>query len=316
MAVACAAGLLCVAGPAAAQTELANECCLILLRPTGARALSLGDAVSAIPAADALFANPALIGPLTDDQFLIHNANTSIEDSNAFTLLLATDVGSFALSYALHDYGETDNTDENGLVVGSSALSEHALLATYGTVLGGGLSAGLSYKLFHYRQDCRGFCGTEAFAATTHMLDAGARWAPPFLEGLQLGAAILNVGFPLQVINDAQASPPPARLRVGAAYEVLQHTHLDSIADFLVSVDIIENIHTPARPLFNIGAEFSIDRTLYVRAGYGSGAEAAGGPGVGIGLRYDRFDLAVAKSFTSSLLEPSDPFQITFAIRF
>lgn len=312
------AGLGTLPAPARAQTALAKECCVSLLRPTGARALSVGDAVTAKPTADALFANPSLLGPLIDDQFLVHNASTSIEDSNTFTLLLATSVGSFALSYRLNDFGDSETTSETpgGPATGSIALSEHTLVATYGTRIGAGFSAGVSYKLFQFRLDCRGFCGTEPFAATTHMLDLGAHWAAPLVPGLELGASLVNVGFPLQVINEAQASPPPVRLRVGAAYEALQHTTLDSIARLWVSVDAVQNVASPGLPTLNVGAELSLDETLFVRGGYGGGSGTAGGAGLGVGLRYDRFDLAVAKSFSSSPLETGDPFQVTFGIRF
>jgi hypothetical protein len=312
------AGLGTLPAPTHAPTALAKACCVSLLDPTGARALSLGDAVTARPAADALFANPSLLGPLVDDQFLVHNASTSIADLNTFTLLLATSVGSFALSYRLNDFGEIATTGETpgGPETGSSAFTEHSLIATYGTRIGAGFSAGVSYKLFQLRLDCRGFCGTEPFAATTHMLDLGAHWAAPPIPGLELGASLVNVGFPLQVINEAQASPPPARLRVGAAYEVLQHSQLDSIARLRVSVDAVQNVASPGLPTLNAGAELSLDETLFVRAGYGGGAGAAGGAGLGVGLRYDRFDLAVAKSFSSSPLETGDPFQVSFGIRF
>ncbi len=306
-------------GPAAAQqTELANECCLTMLRPTGARSLSLGGAITARPSPDGLFANPGLLGPIADDVFLVHNASTTIEDSNTFTLLIASSVGTFALSYRLNDFGETETRSDvpGSPAQGSIALFEHTLVATYATTVAGGLSAGLSYNLFQFRLDCRGFCGTESFAATTHMLDVGAHWRPPAIPGLNLGASIVHVGFPLQVINEQQASPSPARLRIGGAYEILQHTRADSVARLWLSVDVVNRARTPGAPIVNVGADLSLDETLFLRAGYGGAAGTLGGAGIGVGLRYDRFDLAVAKSFVSSALEEGDPFQVTFGIRF
>lgn len=306
------------AGPARAQTEFSDECCVTLLRPTGARALSLGDAVIARTYADALFVNPALTGPLTDDAFLIHNASTTLEDSNTFTLLLATTVGSFALSYRLNDFGEIETRPDipGAPPTGSVALLEHTLLATYGTKVAAGLSAGISYKLFQFRLECRGFCGTEPITATTHLIDVGAHLAVAAVPGLNLGASLTNLGLSLQVINEAQASPPPTRIRVGGAYEVLQHTEVDSIARLYVSAEVIERPTAPGSPTVNVGAELSLDETLFLRGGYGGSAGTAGGAGIGVGLRYDRFDLAVAKSFVSSALSEGDPFQVTFAIRF
>ena len=95
----------------AAQDVEAGECCVNLLKPIGARALSLGNAVVARVSPDGLFTNPALLGPISEDEFLIHNANTSFVDSNTFTLLISTEVGTFALSYRLNDLGETEVTE-------------------------------------------------------------------------------------------------------------------------------------------------------------------------------------------------------------
>jgi hypothetical protein len=298
----------------AAQAVEASECCVNLLKPIGARALSLGNAVVARVSPDGMFANPALLGPISEDEFLIHNANSSIVDSNTFTLLISTDVGNFALSYRLNDLGETEVT-EGPQSLGTIALLEHVVIATYAAQIAVGLSAGISYKLFQFRLDCNGFCGTEPFSATTHMIDAGAHLRPAAVPGLELGASLVNVGFALQVFNEAQADPSPARLRLGAAYEVLQHMRQDSIAKLWLSVDAINRTSSLGSPLVSIGLELVLEETLFVRAGHGGGSGDIGGTGLGVGLRYDRFDLSVAKSFTSSSFD-SDPFQITFGVRF
>ena len=298
----------------AAQDVEAGECCVNLLKPIGARALSLGNAVVARVSPDGLFTNPALLGPISEDEFLIHNANTSFVDSNTFTLLISTEVGTFALSYRLNDLGETEVT-EGPQALGTIALLEHIVIATYAARIAAGLSAGISYKLFQFRLDCNGFCGTEPFSATTHMIDAGAHLRPAALPGLELGASIINVGFSLQVFNEAQADPSPARVRFGAAYEVLQHMRQDSIAQLWVSLDVVNKTTSLGSPLVNVGLELILEETLFVRAGHGGGTGDIGGTGLGVGLRYDRFDLSVAKSFTSALFE-NDPFQITFGVRF
>lgn len=299
-----------------AQTVSANECCVALLRPTGARALALGDAITARPAPDGLFANPALLALITDDQFVVHNLNTSIEKSNAFSLLIdAGRAGSFGLTYRQNDYGEAEAFDEFGNPTGTLAVLEHVLTASYATTFAFGISAGLSYELFQFRQNCSGFCQDAAFAATTHILDLGIHFEPPMLPGLDLGVSVVNLGLPLQVVNADQASPTPSRLRLGAAYEVLQHTRLDSIARLRVMADLVQPTEFRA-PVVNVGAELSLEETLFVRAGHGGAKGVAGGVGIGVGLRFDRFDVGVAKSFVNSGLDDADPFQITFAIRF
>src|SRR5512134_1076141 len=76
---------------AMAQTTSA-ECCLELLFRIGARALGLGDAITARGDAASLFINPALIADLDSDQFLVHSSNSSVDDSNTFSLLIRSDV--------------------------------------------------------------------------------------------------------------------------------------------------------------------------------------------------------------------------------
>lgn len=294
----------------------ATECCLALLFPIGARALSLGNALTARGSPAGLFVNPASLAQ-ADDQFVVHNASTSLEDSNTFSLVIdAGLVGTFGLSYRLIDHGEQQARDPSGNPTGTLGLLEHVLTATYATTFSSRLAAGVSYVLYQFRQDCTGFCGVEGFAATTHGLDVGARYTPPALRGLELAAAIVHLGFPLQVINAEQAAPLPTRIRVGAAYDVLQHFTTDTTTTVHVIADVVAGVRAGAGPLVNLGVEAALDRTIYMRAGWAGGTGITSGGAVGIGLRYDRFDLAVAKSFVSSPVDDSEPVQITFAVRF
>lgn len=304
--------------PVAAQSgEVgATECCLSLLFPIGARALGLGGAISAVPDGGAFFVNPALLAGLRHDEFFVHNARTSIETSNTFTLLIRSDVaGAFALSYRLVDLGEQQVTDDPGNTIGTLSFLEHVLTASYATPVTHGLNAGISYKLFQSRQDCRGFCG-ESLVGTTHGVDLGAQYRPFESRVLSFGASLMHLGFPLQVINKEQASPTPARLRLGAAYEVLHHFRPDSLAELWLSTDLVSSWRGSGVRNLNVGAELSFERTLFVWAGYGGGSGILGGIGVGVGLNYDRFDVGVAKSFVATLVDESDPFQVTFGIRF
>jgi hypothetical protein len=307
--------ILCASAPLTAQVS-SDECCASLLAPIGARALALGNAITARTAPDGLFANPALIANVAADEFLVHNAKTSLETSNTFSLIIRSQaLGGFGLSYRFIDLGEIEARDPSGNTVGTIILFEHALTATFATSVVNGVDAGVSYKLYQFRQDCRGFCGSS-FAATTHMLDLGVQIHPPTIPHLVLGAALVHPGFPLQVINADQASPTPSRLRVGGAYEFLHHFRTDSIAQIWLSVDVVDPARRPGEPIINAGVEASIDESIFLRLGYGGGSGFAGGAAVGVGLRYRRFDVAIAKSFVSSPLDEADPIQVTFGIRF
>ena len=56
---------------------------------------------------------------------------------------------------------------------------------------------------------------------------------------------------------------------------------------------------------------------LLVRAGYVRGnGEQLDGAAVGVGLRYDRFDLGVAKSLATNIADETEPVHVTFGLIF
>jgi hypothetical protein len=305
------------AGAAAQSGAGSAECCPELLLRIGARALGLGGAITARSDASSVFINPALIANVDSDQFLVHNSSSSLDDSNTFTILIRSQViGSLAASYRLVDYGEQPiTTDPNQPPSGNVRVLAHVLTATYATEVAAGWAAGVSYKLFQFRNDCSGNCQEVELTATTHSLDAGVQFVPRPLPELNLGASLIHAGFPLQFRNAEQADPPPVRARVGAAYEVAHHIRSDTTVAWWLSADLVTSprngdVHV------NVGSELSLDQTLFLYLGYGGGPGVTGGAGAGAGLRYDRFDIRIAKSFNTSPLDESGPVQITFAIRF
>ncbi|HSJ10858.1 MAG TPA: PorV/PorQ family protein [Longimicrobiales bacterium] len=295
----------------------AAECCLPLLFPIGARAVGLGNALTARGGADALFVNPAGLAALDRDEFRIHNANTDIETSNTFGVAFGiSTAGILALSYRLVDYGTFTATGKGGEITGEVRIIEHMLLSTFATQLGGGLAAGITYKIYQSRQSCSGFCEQPPFAATTHGIDFGVQYHPPLWKALQLGTSITHFGLPLQVINAEQTSPTPARVRAGAAYEVLHHFAADSAVSIWLSTDVAASWRQGVPATVGVGAEVIMDNTIFVRAGYASGGGRNAGAGVGLGLRYDRFDIGIARSFVDAGATDRDPFQITFSVAF
>lgn len=304
----------------------AQECCVSMLLPYGARAVSLGQALTARASADALFFNPAGLAGLPADQFLIHHARTFEGQNNVFTLLLQSRViGTIGLTFLLVDLGETEITTGGGQTTGSLAIRHQALVASFATPMVGGLRAGVNYKLYNEQ--------TER-SATTHMIDVGAQYTVDQLGGLELGAAITHLGFKLQVVNAEQADQTPARVRLGAAYELGKHFLSDSSVTLWLSADALSRLlplddddatgaggAARSKGLSfagNVGVEVGFDETLFVRAGYASTGDGLvrGGTGIGVGINYDRFQVAVAKGFSQSALDTGDPFQITFRVGF
>jgi hypothetical protein len=305
-------------GAAAQGAGSAAECCRELLWPLGARALALGDAIGARPAFGALLSNPALVANLDDDMFAVHTAENPGFESSAFSMLIQSEViGLLGVTYNLMDVAEIASTDEFGNEIGRLKFTNHTLTATFATTVAPGLSAGLSYQLFHSRQDCSGFCNAiESQTATTHLMDAGVHFTPAFLPSLELGASVLHLGFPLQVKNAEQADPTPSRLRLAAAHEVLQHIRQDSVLQVWLGVDGLVPFRDPSAATLNVGAEISLEDTFFLWGGYGGGGVLPNSAGLGLGIEYNRFSLAVARAFVKTTLGDADPFQVTFGIRF
>lgn len=298
-----------------------HECCIELLIPVGARTVGLGTATVSRPTIDGVFGNPAGLAPRDSGAFVVHHVGGIGSNTMGFSLLLAPrSVGSFGLSYLLFDYGSTAVTDpETGLEVGETSFRIHVLAGSYATALTETFSAGLSYAFYLSRLTCRPaqYCsGTTELNASTHLIDAGVRWTPAAVPGLEIGAAIVHLGLPLQVVNARQADRTPARVRLGAGYEVLRHAPEAAAANLELWLLGETQLH-PGGTELAAGAELIAEETIFLRAGYSQGSGLTGGPAVGVGLDYERFTVAIAKTFAETTLEPGqEPFQLSFSVRF
>jgi len=137
----------------------------------------------------------------------------------------------------------------------------------------------------------------------------------PWVPTLQLGVAATSMGPALQVKNAAQRDPAPTRVRVGVAYEVLQHFHADSTLQLIASADLQRGVRAGIEPAAAVGLELIMDHTLFLRGGYARGRGQGRGTALCVGCMCYRFDVRVAKSFFDYEVS-TEPFQITFAVRF
>jgi hypothetical protein len=279
--------------------------------------MGLADAVVARSAFGAMFANPSLIADVDRDQFVIHSANTTWEKSTTLSLLIYSKVaGTFGVSYRLVDQGEQLATDEFNNPTGTLAIFSQVLTATYATRVGEGLNAGVTYKLYQARSDCRGYCAGFGSSGTTHGVDLGVQYKPGRWPDLQLGVSVVNVGFPLQEVNKEQEDPMPARVRLGLAYELAHHFREDRQVELWAEGDVAVNPRDLAGAQPSLGVELAVEQTIFLWAGYAAGTGLSSGAGIGVGLRYDRFEVGVARRFISSDFAESEPTQVSFGIRF
>lgn len=309
--------------PLSAQDDAAPdaegpECCLLLLVPVGARASSLGGSSTARSGVEAVFRNPAGLAGLERNTFVVHHSDISVNTQvDAFTLVLTPRGFGLGLSYQLFDNGEIPTTDGFGQPTGELVLRDHLLVVSFAAPVTTGLSAGVSYRFFQQRIDCNGQCGGEESVGTTSAIDAGLRYQPEWHAALELGLSLVNVGQGLQVVEAAQADPLPGRIHAGAAYDILAATGADDRVALRITTDVRDVLRQPGSPTVAVGMELDVQQAVFLRAGYAPGEGLGTGAAVGVELRYDRFDVAVARSFVNSQLgTDTEPFQVSFGLNF
>src|SRR6267143_1327741 len=206
-----------------AQDLPLNAGALFLVFPVGAQAVGMGQAaIAAAGRGEAAFWNPAGLATLSEDEFALHSANLVAGRSKVLGAYFPSrGIGVIGGAVYLVDYGDLDRTDANGNTIARIAPRNFEFLASYATNLTGSFVFGLSYKLVQFRVDCSGDCRDfPAGTGATHALDVGGQFRIGAGGPLRVGIALRNIGFRLQVQNQAQADPLPTRLAIGAQYDV------------------------------------------------------------------------------------------------
>lgn len=315
--------------PASAQ-QPANqipvvECCLELVLPVGARMVALGQANVARAGIDAVFVNPAALVDIEKTSLIINHSSVGDLESgtrntrNAFSLVMrAHRPGTFGLTYQSIEYAPDISTDLAGNEIGQNSRFISIVILSFASQLPRGWAIGASYHMFNLGSTCVGICQVFFDDRTTHMADAGLRYAPPWMRNLVLGTSIVHFGQRQRVRNAPEIDVPPARIRAGAAYNVARYFTKDSTTTAWLHVDVVTRRERGAAAGINIGAEVGFDNIIFVRAGHASQADqtSLGGTAVGMGIKYQRFDINLAKSISTSQLFPSDPFYVSFGISF
>lgn len=310
-------------GGAAAQGRdpSSTEGALFLLLPIGAQAVSMGRAMTALESPEAAFWNPAGLAGLPDSRAVLFRGDHAVGTATALSLLAARPgVGTLGASYFLLDIGDQDVTDEDGNVLGTMSVRNHLGVVSAAARLLAGLDVGVNLKVVQFRQSCRGICPDAGTTATTYAMDAGIQLVPTSAVPLRFGAMVAHLGPKLQVLNAEQADPLPARVRVGAAYDVLSQVAERVDLKGWVSLEVQDRLRDPGSISVYLGSELvaGSDDALVLRTGYVVGdLDQESGARVGLGLRYERFDLAIAKSLAvSTVTGETEPVHVSFSIVF
>lgn len=299
----------------------ANEGALFLLLPVGAQGVATGRAMTATPTQEAAFWNPAGLARIDRSRFLMYRGETLAGEATAVSLLLnPTSLGAFGLSYQLLDVGTQDLTDSEGMTLGSISVRSHLGILSFAAPIRTRLNAGVNFKLVQFRVSCRGQCVDPGIVASTYAVDLGLQAMPVQRIPLRVGAMVAHLGPKLQVVNAEQADPLPTRLRLSAAYDVLRHFFPDEDFELWTTMELEDRWREPGSPSAYFGTEFSSGTrdVVFVRAGYVLGRiDQPDGAAVGIGLRYERLEIAVAKSLARpGLSGEGEPVHVTLGVLF
>src|SRR6267378_7782583 len=274
-----------------AQEPPLNAGALFLVFPVGAQAVGMGQtATAAAGRGEAAFWNPAGLAPLSDDEFALHSASLVAGHSNVLSAYFPSrGIGVIGGAVYLVDYGDLDRTDINGNTIARIAPRNFEFLASYATNLTGSFVLGINYKLVQFRVDCSGDCRDfPAGTGATHALDIGGQFSVGPGGPLRIGVVLRNVGFRLQVNNQAQADPLPTRLAVGALYEMrlrpVTGGSLEQAFDVKVAADVDSPWGQAGQSETRIGLDIGYQKFVRVRAGYAFVQDGLSGPSVGLGI--------------------------------
>ena len=310
-----------VFGQSAASEPPSSEGALFLLLPVGAEGVSLGRAMTAARSAESAFWNPAGLSSLAQSELVVMRGDPLAGKSTALSWLISRQpLGVVGLSYHLLDGGEQALVDDQQNVRGTISIRSHVGVVSVATSLASWLDVGLNMKIVRFNLNCRGQCDDAGVQASGWAGDVGLQSQPLEDVPLRFGAMLAHFGPKFQVVNAAQADPLPTRIRLSAAYEVLRYFSTPEDLSLWIRVEVEDRWTRPGEsPSFYVGTELVAGSTdvIFVRASRASGEiNQAAEIAFGLGLRYEAFELALARSFTSSIVEGSEPVYVSFGIRF
>jgi hypothetical protein len=307
-----------------AQEQPLNAGALFLVFPVGAQAVGMGQTATAASGhGEAAFWNPAGLATMSDDEFALHSATLVAGKSHVLGAYFPSrGIGVLGGAVYLVDYGDLDRTDQNGNTIARIAPRNFEFVASYATSLAGSFVLGLSYKLVEFRVDCSGDCrdfptGTGA----THALDLGGQFTVGPGGPLRIGVALRNIGFRLQVQNQAQADPLPTRLAIGALYAVhfrpAEGATLDQAFDLKLAADVDSPWGQGGQSETRLGFDVGYQKLVRVRAGYAFVQDGLSGPSVGLGIESGSLGVDLARAFlTGSDLQADSPTFFSFRVTF
>lgn len=196
-----------------------------------------------------------------------------------------TGLGTVGFNVTYANYGQQIITDETGPEpIGTFNSNEYAITLSYATLLTENTGIGLNVKYIRSNLSEVG-AGAEKGdgQANAFAIDVGVLKKNIFINRLNFGLNISNIGPKITYIDNAQADPLPTNFKVGFAYRAIdqEFNRLTVVADMnklLVnrhedgSVDPVGKAFFTSwnndNYIFNVGAEYWYANLIALRTGY------------------------------------------------
>ena len=309
-------GLLVIDAP----TLAAQSGALFLLVPFGARAVGLGEAISADTSlgSEGLWWNAAAMARMPSKEVAVHHSQTVLATSDMLTLAVPSRVfGTLAIGAYVVDYGDQQATDQNtGQPIGVITNRNYLLALSYATPVGKRLSVGVSYKFLMLRFSCSGACGnTPVLSGSSSALDAGVQYVLPTTFPVSVGVSVRNLGPKLQIKDKPQADPLPLVIQGGLAARLPIASLTSAGASLDVSADLL--LADALGTNLGIGASLGFQDAYFLRAGYKRQQGEGSGPSLGIGLQRGALGIDLSRRFDGLSAQLGEtPTYITLRARF
>jgi len=221
----------------------------------GARPSAMAGAFISIPGdIHAIYFNPAGLAPisgrLASATYLNHVLDFQ-SGSIAYTQPL-NKVGQLGVGINYMSYGDFVETDANGNKIGNFSAGSFAVTSAIGRSINENLMAGASAKFI--------YSSIDEFSSTAIALDLGVIYRLPFIEDMNLGLGIFNLGHAVSTFMDTK-DPLPLNVVFGFSKK-LAHLPLE----YCVAVNkyIDDDVQVSA------GGEFTLTEGVFLRIGYNS----------------------------------------------
>ena len=244
----------------------------------GARPSAMAGAFVSIPGdIHAIYFNPAGLAPISGRLATATYLNHVLDFQSGFIAYTQPikNIGQAAFGIDYMNYGDFDETDAAGNKLGEFGAGSIALTSSVGRSINEDLMVGVSAKFIYF--------SIVEYNSTALALDLGAIYKVPFIDEMNVGLGVFNLGQALTTFIDHK-DPLPLNFVIGFSKK-LAHLPLE------YSVTVNKYIDDDFQ--FNVGGEFTLAEGVFLRLGYNSlgrdlkiGADGDQFSGISMGLGF------------------------------